>query len=94
MIAAAQLDIKEENFERIRKSDGMIKGIIDLVYETDDGLVIVDYKSDRGMTEEALKERYAMQLMIYKSALELTSGKPVIGLVLYSIELKKEIKIM
>ncbi|MCR4888260.1 MAG: helicase-exonuclease AddAB subunit AddA [Ruminococcus sp.] len=94
MIAAAQLDIKEENFERIRKSDGMLKGIIDLVYETDDGLVIVDYKSDRGMSEEALKERYTMQLMIYKSALELTSDKPVIGLELYSIELKKEIKIM
>jgi hypothetical protein len=35
-----------------------------------------------------------MQLMIYKSALELTSGKKVKGLLLYSIELEEEIVIM
>ena len=71
----------------------MIKGIIDLVYETDEGLVIVDYKSDRGMTADELRERYTKQLRIYKAAVELTTEKPVVGLSLYSIELEQEIVI-
>ena len=93
-VASAQLDIGSPEFDRIKRSDGMIKGIIDLVYEEDGELVIVDYKSDRGVSAEELRERYTMQLMIYKSALELTSGKKVKGLLLYSIELEEEIVIM
>jgi len=91
MVAAAQLRLEGEVFERISRSDGMIKGIIDLVYETDDGLVIVDYKSDRGMTAEELRERYTRQLEIYKAAMELTTEKKVVGLALYSIKLEQEI---
>lgn len=93
MVSAAQLDIDDPVFERIRRSDGMIKGIIDLVYEEDDGVVIVDYKSDRGMTAEALRERYTKQLQIYKAAIELITEIHVKGLSLYSIELKQEIVI-
>lgn len=93
-VASAELDIGSPEFDRIKRSDGMIKGIIDLVYEEDDGLVIVDYKSDRGVSADELRDRYTMQLMIYKSALELTSGKNVKGLSLYSIELEQEIVIM
>ena len=93
MVAASQLRLNDPIFERISSSDGMIKGIIDLVYETDDGLVIVDYKSDRGMTPDELRERYTTQLEIYKAAVELTTGKKVTGLALYSIELEKEIVI-
>lgn len=93
MVSAAQLNIDDPVFERIRRSDGMIKGIIDLVYEEDDGVVIVDYKSDRGMTADALRERYTKQLQIYKAAIELITEMPVKGLSLYSIELKQEIVI-
>lgn len=90
-VAAAHLKIPGAVFDRLRNSDGMIKGIIDLMYEEDDGIVIVDYKSDRGMTENQLRERYRRQLEIYKAALELTTEKSIKGLELYSIELKKEI---
>ncbi len=93
MVSAAQLHLEDDVFERISRSDGMIKGIIDLVYETDEGLVIVDYKSDRGMTADELRERYTKQLRIYKAAVELTTEKPVVGLSLYSIELEQEIVI-
>lgn len=93
-VAVAELNISDSVFDRLRSSDGMIKGIIDLMYEDMDGIVIVDYKSDRGMKEDELRERYRRQLEIYKSALELTTGKKVIGLSLYSIELEKEIVIM
>ena len=61
------------------------------MYEDEDGIVIVDYKSDRGANEAKLRERYAKQMEIYKAAIELTTEKKVKGLILYSIEMEKEI---
>lgn len=90
-VAAAQLEIDDPVFRRLKNSDGMIKGIIDLMYEDEDGIVIVDYKSDRGANEAKLRERYAKQMEIYKAAIELTTEKKVKGLILYSIEMEKEI---
>ena len=93
MVAVAQLDIENELMEKLRKSDGMIKGIIDLMFEEDDGIVIVDYKSDRGASADTLRKRYTPQLKLYKSAVEVTTGRKVKELCLYSIELEKTIKI-
>lgn len=91
MVLASQIQTNNPVFEKFRNSDNMIKGIIDLMYEDKDGIVIVDYKSDRGISAEGLKERYTGQLQIYKSAIELITGKKVKELVIYSIELKKAI---
>ncbi len=93
-VAAAELDIEDEIIKRFIGTDVMIKGIVDLMYEEEDGIVIVDYKSDRGTSANELRERYKKQLEIYKAALELTTGKRVKGLSLYSIELAKEIVIL
>ena len=93
MVAVADLDIENELMESFKKSDGMIKGIVDLIFEENGSLVLVDYKSDRRTTDEVLKERYKMQLRLYKSAMELTTDKFVAEAYLYSFELKKEIKI-
>ena len=93
MVAVSQLDIENETLDKLKKSDGMIKGIIDLMFEEPDGIVIVDYKSDRGVSLAALKERYAMQLRLYKAAIELTTGKKVKGTLLYSFELKDSITV-
>ena len=93
MVAVSQLDIENETLDRLKKSDGMIKGIIDLMFEEPDGIVIVDYKSDRGVSLAALKERYAMQLRLYKAAIELTTGKQVKETLLYSFELKDSITV-
>ncbi|MCM1530253.1 MAG: UvrD-helicase domain-containing protein [Alistipes sp.] len=92
-VAAAELDIDDEIVKKFMGTDVMIKGIVDLMYEEEDGIVIVDYKSDRGVSANALRERYRKQLEIYKAALELTTGKRVKGLSLYSIELEQEIVI-
>ncbi|MCR4638762.1 helicase-exonuclease AddAB subunit AddA [Ruminococcus sp.] len=93
MVAVSQLNIENETLDRLKKSDGMIKGIIDLMFEEPDGIVIVDYKSDRGVSLTALKERYAMQLRLYKAAIELTTGKKVKETLLYSFELKDSITV-
>ncbi|SHM22770.1 helicase-exonuclease AddAB subunit AddA [Ruminococcus flavefaciens] len=89
MVAVSQLDTDNEALEKLKHSDGMIKGIIDLMFEEKDGIVIVDYKSDRGVSLEKLRERYSMQLKLYKAAIELTTGKKVKEAFLYSFELKK-----
>nr|WP_100218871.1 helicase-exonuclease AddAB subunit AddA [Ruminococcus flavefaciens] len=93
MVAVSDLEIEDESLEKLKHSDGMIKGIIDLMFEEKDGIVIVDYKSDRGITLNQLKERYSMQLKLYKAAVELTTGKKVKEALLYSFELKKYIMI-
>ena len=93
MVAVSQLNVENETLDRLKKSDGMIKGIIDLMFEEPDGIVIVDYKSDRGVSLTALKERYSMQLKLYKAAIELTTGKKVKEMLLYSFELKDSINV-
>lgn len=93
MVAVAELDFGNGIMDKFRNSDGMIKGIIDLMFEEEDGLVIVDYKSDRGISENRLAARYGMQIKLYKSAIELTTGKRVKEAYLYSIEMEKSIPI-
>ena len=93
MVAVSQLDMQNEIMDKLRRSDGMIKGIIDLLFEENGEIVIVDYKSDRGVSLEKLKERYTMQLRLYKAAIELTTGKHVKEAYLYSFEKKAHIAV-
>lgn len=93
MVAVADLDIENSLMELLRRSDGMIKGIVDMMFEEQDGVVIVDYKSDRGISAGELARRYDVQLKLYKSAVELTMKKKVKEAYLYSIELEREIPI-
>lgn len=93
MVAVADLEIDNSLTNVFKQADGMIKGIVDLAFEENGKLIIVDYKSDRGASAEILKLRYETQLKLYKSALELTLGKEVAELYLYSFELRCEIKI-
>ncbi|MBR4626369.1 MAG: UvrD-helicase domain-containing protein [Ruminococcus sp.] len=94
MVAVSQLDIENELMRKLKGSDGMIKGIIDLMFEEDGAVVIVDYKSDRGTSAEKLAERYRVQLDLYRSAIELTVKLPVKEAYLYSFELKKQIPVV
>jgi len=58
-----------------------IEGYIDLLYETGDGLVIVDYKTDTIGSEaeiDAKLDRYRLQLATYALALETSTGLSVI----------------
>lgn len=71
----------------------MVQGIIDLYFETDDGIVIVDYKSDKLSSEEEFKLRYAKQLEYYKKALEKLTTKKVTKTYIYSFELAREIEV-
>ncbi len=58
----------------------VVEGFVDLLYETSDGLVIIDYKTDAvpaaGDIEAALA-RYRLQGAAYAVALEQSLGRPV-----------------
>ncbi|HWW53707.1 MAG TPA: PD-(D/E)XK nuclease family protein, partial [Acidimicrobiales bacterium] len=60
--------------------DGVIiDGFIDLLVEADDGLVVVDYKTDELSDAElpAAAKRYRVQLATYAVAIEQNLGRPV-----------------
>ena len=70
----------------------MIQGIVDMYYETEEGLVLVDYKTDKVENELELIKRYKKQLDYYKEALERLTEKKVSKMYIYSFSLKKEIE--
>lgn len=75
----------------------MVVGVIDLFFEEDNKLVIVDYKTDYIPKEKdpkkVFKDRYKVQISYYKDALERITLKKVKETYIYSTHLDKEIKI-
>jgi ATP-dependent helicase/nuclease subunit A len=64
---------------------GVLEGFVDLLFEDDDGLVIVDYKTDRIDGEEAQAAAAAAsqrQLAAYAVALASSTGLPIVRCVL------------
>ncbi|MBQ4473267.1 MAG: helicase-exonuclease AddAB subunit AddA [Lachnospiraceae bacterium] len=74
----------------------MVQGIIDAFFEEEDGLVVVDYKTDRVPEhggEDYLREKYHRQLELYAEALEKATGKPVKECIIYSVRLGETIRL-
>ncbi len=75
----------------------LIQGIIDLYFEEGGELVLVDYKTDRVMKNEAgekeLVRRYAIQLDYYAKALTQLTGKKVKEKIIYSFALGKGLSV-
>lgn len=71
----------------------LVQGIIDVYFEEQDGLVVLDYKTDRVKTADELKEKYHAQLDYYAEALERLTGKPVKEKIIYSFTLGEEIMV-
>lgn len=90
--------IRDTSDERI-----LIQGVIDLLFETDDGRIILcDYKTDRLSTaemrnerlaKEKLSRRHAQQLSYYALATQELLGKKPDSMLVYSLPLGKAIEI-
>jgi len=72
----------------------VLQGIVDVCGETEGGLWLLDYKTDRiGPGEESvLLDRYRTQMIYYRLALEQMTGKKVVRSLIYSFALKKFIE--
>lgn len=90
MIPAAEVVPEAPDKERV-----LVQGIIDGFYETEKGIVLMDYKTDHlePGEEGILLERYEKQMELYARALEGIMGKRVVRKVLYSFSLDKEIEL-
>lgn len=69
----------------------LVQGVIDVYFEEDGDLVLLDYKTDRVQSLQELSERYATQLEYYAQALEKTEHKKVKAKILYSFALRESI---
>ncbi|MDO4317142.1 MAG: helicase-exonuclease AddAB subunit AddA [Lachnospiraceae bacterium] len=70
----------------------LVQGIIDVFFEEEDGVVLLDYKTDRvdaANGEEILRRRYRAQLAYYADAIARGTGKPVKERLIYSFALQK-----
>ena len=59
----------------------------------EDGLLLVDYKTDQAESGEELLERYRIQIRYYARALEQLTGEKVKEAVLYSLRFQKEFSV-
>ena len=71
----------------------ILQGVIDCAFLEDGAWVLVDYKTDRIVDEDAFIQRYREQIEWYARALETITGLPVKERCLYSINLGKVFRI-
>lgn len=77
----------------------LIQGIIDAYLEEPDGLVLIDYKTNRvprtksGEGAQGCGRRYRIQLDYYERALTQLTGKNVKERLIYSLTLQEAIKV-
>lgn len=69
----------------LEESRSILQGSIDCIIEESDGLVIVDYKTDRTNDIEKIKDMYSVQLRLYKEAANQIFDKPVKECYIYSL---------
>ena len=79
------------NNEKLR-----LQGIIDCFFEEDDGIVLLDYKTDyvENGKEKEILDKYRVQIDLYTETLERVIGKKVKERYLYLFGIDKEVKYM
>lgn len=75
-----------ESGERI-----LVQGVIDCLFWQDGQWVLVDYKTDHLADEDAFRQRYTVQLALYRQAVMQVLAVPVSCVYIYSFYLEKEI---
>ncbi len=90
-LPAFRVNPETDSEERI-----VLQGIIDCYAETDQGILLLDYKTDYVTegNEEILLDRYQKQMLYYKMALEQITGKQVTQILIYSFGLRKLIPVI
>jgi ATP-dependent helicase/nuclease subunit A len=71
----------------------LVQGVVDCLFREDDKWVLVDYKTDRLEKEKDFCKRYAVQLALYKRALEQISGADIKDVYIYSFYLNTTIPV-
>ena len=72
----------------------LIQGMIDAYIEEEDGLILVDYKTDFVEDRKELISRYQVQMQYYIRALEQVTGKRVKEALIYSFKFQEAISVV
>ena len=76
-----------------KESTTIVQGIADCIFEEADGMVILDFKTDRVTDVSELADAYSLQLEVYKYAVEKIFGKKVKECILYSLHIGKSVTV-
>jgi CRISPR/Cas system-associated exonuclease Cas4 (RecB family) len=90
-VARAQTKNHEWDFQ-FDAGDMILRGQIDLWFEYNRDVVIVDYKTDREVTEESIAG-HSMQLQLYTIALERATGRRATRAVLYFLRSNEPVEV-
>jgi len=71
----------------------LVQGVIDLCFVENNEIVLLDYKTDKIVSDEVIVKRYKKQLEYYKLDLEKITGKKVKETYIYMIENGKILKV-
>lgn len=87
--------LNQDNIEIYKDESIMLRGVIDVYFEEDGEIVIIDYKTDKvnHYNEDEIITRYNKQLEIYSKALTELTGKKVKEKYLYLFNIDKEVRI-
>ena len=86
-------DIDTELDDKFSDEKVIVQGAVDLLFIEDDGVVIVDFKTDRSKNREELIAAYRQQLEIYSKACSKILSLPIKELYIYSFSLGEAIKL-
>ena len=79
LVKISDLGMNDELTEKYKGTDGMVQGIVDLAFEENGSLVVVDYKTDYTESAEALAEEYKNVKVKYTKA-DFEKGETVNGI--------------
>lgn len=74
----------------------LVQGVIDCMFEEDDGIVLIDYKSNVGDGEEpdeGIKKKYLGQLRLYSQAVKCGKNRPLKEIYLYLISYGRFVRV-
>lgn len=83
--------INEEIPVELKNEKIVVQGAVDLLFYEEDGIIIVDFKTDRVTEDKQLINAYAEQLRIYAEACEKITGLKVKEKIIYSLVLDRAI---
>ncbi|WP_317411137.1 helicase-exonuclease AddAB subunit AddA [Clostridium baratii] len=87
--------VKEDIFKESYSEEVRLQGVIDLFFELDGEIILVDYKTDyvEDNIEEEMNKRYKIQLDYYSDAIKKITGKVVNKRYLYLFYIDKAIEL-
>ena len=93
LVKVSDLDFKNDKILQYQDTDTMLQGCVDMIVFQSDGGIIIDYKTDNVFSMDILKDRYSLQIKLYKSAIQLIENIKIKKCLIYSMKLGKSIEI-